>query len=65
MHVVVHIHYSPESTATATSTALSATVPAHPGPLGRGYIGYFDDEYDSALQEIMGAPPCIAPLLCG
>eukprot|EP00959_Pyramimonas_sp_CCMP1952_P475336 9504128-Pyramimonas_sp.AAC.1 len=44
--------------------ATYATVPVHPGPFGRGYIGY-SDEYDSALQENMGAPRCIAPLLCG
>eukprot|EP00976_Prorocentrum_cordatum_P102771 1193203-Prorocentrum_minimum.AAC.2 len=44
--------------------ATYATVPVHPGPLGGGYIGHFDD-YDSALQENMGAPPCIDPLLCG
>eukprot|EP00976_Prorocentrum_cordatum_P062679 1176811-Prorocentrum_minimum.AAC.1 len=44
--------------------ATYTTVPVHPGPLGCGYICYFD-EYDSALQENMGDPPCIAPLFCG
>eukprot|EP00959_Pyramimonas_sp_CCMP1952_P366297 7671717-Pyramimonas_sp.AAC.1 len=44
--------------------ATYAIVPVHPGPLGGGYIGYFND-YDSALQENMGGPLCVAPLLGG